>query len=504
MEEFVAKICPYCNTDIREGDAVKVCPVCGAAHHEVCWTLNKGCAVPGCGWHESDPVAEPAETPEPEPIAEPAEIPEPEPVAESEENPEPEPIAEPAEIQEPEPVVEPAEVQEPEPVVEPEEPVAPALFCANCGTPLDDGHDFCPKCGTPKTLPQKRLCPNCGAELGDGHDFCPKCGTRYDPDRGPAPAAPSVPVTAPVTVEPKKSKKKLLIPIIAVVSALALGLILFFVLQGTPVTSLMLDNYSLDLDEGTSAKLLCTISPDNASDKTLTWTSSDEAVATVDNNGLVTAVGAGNCKITVSSSNEKTEECKVTVRTPVSAVSFNKDTLELVEGKTATLICTVSPDNATDKSLTWKSSNESVATVDKNGLVTAIAPGNCTITVTSNNGKTDECRVTVEKAGPDLKALYSQYCKSTWADVGSDGSYLSVDTNPYNKDDSGLAYPEAYYAIKNINAALGLPESLIEDMGQTTWSMGKQSETFNSVGITVSWTYHPDKGLEVTYKLIND
>lgn len=102
--------------------------------------------------------------------------------------------------------------------------------------------------------------------------------------------------------------------------------------------------------------------------------------------------------------------------------------------------------------------------------------------------------------GPDFKALYNEYCTSTWADVGSDGSYLSIDTNPYDRDDDGLAYPAAYTAIKEINSALGLPDSLISEMGSTTGADGKQSETFDDVGITVTWKYHPDKGLEVTYK----
>ena len=144
-----------------------------------------------------------------------------------------------------------------------------------------------------------------------------------------------------------------------------------------------------------------------------------------------------------------------------------------------------------------------VAKVDNNGKVSAVSEGTCTITATSSNGKSDECRITVEKAGPDLKALYYKYCTSTWASYGSDGSYLSIDTNPYDQDDNGLAYPAAYYAIQDINDALGLPSSLLNDMSETTASQGKQSETFASVGITVSWTYHPDKGLEVTYKLIN-
>ena len=54
-----------------------------------------------------------------------------------------------------------------------------------------------------------------------------------------------------------------------------------------------------------------------------------------------------------------------------------------------------------------------------------------------------------------------------------------------------------------MNTELGLPDSLSKDMGQTTWSMGKQQEEFEDAGVKVTWTYHPDKGLEVTYKLLN-
>lgn len=102
--------------------------------------------------------------------------------------------------------------------------------------------------------------------------------------------------------------------------------------------------------------------------------------------------------------------------------------------------------------------------------------------------------------GPDFQELYDEYCQSVWADVGSDGSYLCIDTNPYDNDDDGLAYPSAYTAVKNVNRALGLPESVISEMGETTGADGKQTETFEELGVTVSWKYHPDKGLEVTYK----
>ena len=106
-------------------------------------------------------------------------------------------------------------------------------------------------------------------------------------------------------------------------------------------------------------------------------------------------------------------------------------------------------------------------------------------------------------SGPDFKKIYDEYCKSTWASFGEDGSYLKIDTNPDDKEDSGMVCVDAGLAIEEVNKELGLPDSLYSDMGETTWSMGKQNETFDEIGITVSWTYHPDKGLEVIYKKVN-
>ena len=181
----------------------------------------------------------------------------------------------------------------------------------------------------------------------------------------------------------------------------------------------------------------------------------------------------------------------------VDEIVLSKSSVELKVGDSTSVSYTIAPDKASDVDVTWKSSNESVATINGNGKITGKGDGSCTITVTAG-GKSDSLTVTV-KSGPDFKALYNKYCKSTWADYGSDGSYLSIDTNPYDWDDDGLAYPEAYTAIKNVVAALGLPNSLINDMGETTSLDGKQSETYGDV--TVTWKYHPDKGLEVTFKV---
>lgn len=111
--------------------------------------------------------------------------------------------------------------------------------------------------------------------------------------------------------------------------------------------------------------------------------------------------------------------------------------------------------------------------------------------------------VNAKPKGPDFQALHDEYCSSPWAQVGDDGSYLSIDTNPYNTENGD--YPDAlqaFFAIEGINKALGFDESLHERMGRTNAMAGMQSETGNDV--RVSWNYHPDNGLEVTYSRDNE
>ncbi len=175
-----------------------------------------------------------------------------------------------------------------------------------------------------------------------------------------------------------------------------------------PVTEVKLNKASLALDEGAEELLIATISPEDATDKTVKWESDDTDTASVDGTGKVTAVAAGKATITVSAKDGsgKSDKCIVTVRDPsepvvlVTSVTLGKETLELVEGGDETLLVTVAPDDATDSSLTWDSSNEDVATVDQNGKVIAITEGNAIITATANDGseKSDECAVVVTAA----------------------------------------------------------------------------------------------------------
>ena len=149
-----------------------------------------------------------------------------------------------------------------------------------------------------------------------------------------------------------------------------------------PVTSVTLNKTSLALTEQETFQLSATVSPDNATDKTVTWSSSNTAIATVSDNGLVTAAAEGTTTITAKAG-DKTATCTVTVSKkviPVTSVTLNKTSLALTEQETFQLSATVSPDNATDKTVTWSSSNTAIATVSSNGLVTAVQEGSATIT----------------------------------------------------------------------------------------------------------------------------
>ena len=168
------------------------------------------------------------------------------------------------------------------------------------------------------------------------------------------------------------------------------------------VSSVSLNATELSLKEGGTAQLTASVLPKNATNKSVTWSSSDENVATVDDNGLVTAEATGTAIITATANDGSgiTSSCSVTVspRTIlVSSVELSQMELSLDEGETAQLTASVLPDNATDKSVTWSSSDENVATVDDNGLVAAVAAGTATITTTANDGSgvSASCAVTV-------------------------------------------------------------------------------------------------------------
>ena len=159
---------------------------------------------------------------------------------------------------------------------------------------------------------------------------------------------------------------------------------------------------TLTLESGTTATLVPTILPANATNKAVTWSGGAAGIATVDENGVFTAVGPGTTTVTVTShaDDTKSASCTVTVTKAVDGVSITgaSTPLTLNMGSTTTLIAAVSPENATNKAVTWSSTNESVATVSAGGVVTPVAPGTTAIIVTTEDGGFfASCTVVVER-----------------------------------------------------------------------------------------------------------
>ena len=210
-----------------------------------------------------------------------------------------------------------------------------------------------------------------------------------------------------------------------------------------PITEISLDKSSATLTEGETTTLTATVLPENTTDsKSVSWSSSNSEVATVDANGTVTAKRAGTVVITATSTNGKTAGCTVTVsrkEIPITEISLDKSSATLTEGETTTLVATVLPENTTyGKSVKWSSSNVAVATVDLMGKVTAKSAGTAIITATSENGKTASCTVTVNK-------------KDTYTGLRDvDGNWMYFENGNVNSDYAGLVnYESLWFYVDN-------------------------------------------------------
>ncbi len=197
--------------------------------------------------------------------------------------------------------------------------------------------------------------------------------------------------------------------------------------------SVTLDNNSLTLTEGDTGSLNVSVNPDNATDKTVVWTSSDESVATVDQNGVVTAVAPGSAVITASAGG-KSDSCEVTVQQKpieITGVEFEKDNVSIEVGSSDNLTVTITPEGAGDDiDRVFTSSDESIVTVDEDGKITGIAPGTATITVTIGDF-TATCTITVtekQSGNPDDSSSGS----------GSNGSGGSTQTGDFGTPLAGL------------------------------------------------------------------
>ena len=220
------------------------------------------------------------------------------------------------------------------------------------------------------------------------------------------------------------------------------------------VTSVTLNSPSLTLNEGQEQTLIATVNPTNADDPSLTWTSSDENIAKVDQTGNVTAVSKGTATIKAEAKDGsgKYASCSVTVKRLVSSIQLNKTSLVLFRGTSnvsETLTASVIPSDASNTAVTWTSSNTSVATVSSSGVVTGKSRGTATITVTANdgNGAQVSCEVEVR-----------QYVTSISLDnaflllmIGAEATLSVTNVQPDNANDKSYIWSSSDSSIASVD-----------------------------------------------------
>ena len=167
-------------------------------------------------------------------------------------------------------------------------------------------------------------------------------------------------------------------------------------------TKITLNCKTITLNTGSTTTLIPTISPTTATNKSVKWKSSNTKIATINSEGLITAIKAGKSTITVTTvDNRKTAKCIVTVKTipiiNVTNITIDAENISMNVGDSDVLTTTITPDNATNQNVTWNSSDESIVTVNSEGEIEGLKSGKATITATTVDGKkTAKCVVTVK------------------------------------------------------------------------------------------------------------
>jgi len=228
-----------------------------------------------------------------------------------------------------------------------------------------------------------------------------------------------------------------------------------------PVASVSLNKTSTSIAVNATETLTATVLPNNATNKNVTWSSSNPAVATV-TNGVVTGVSAGTATITVTSAADSSKKatCLVTVSAttvPVTGVSLNTSTLSLTVGGTAgSLTATVAPSNATNQNVSWNSNNTSVATVSGSGAsitINAVAAGSSTITVTTaDGGHTASCTVTVSAANVPVTGVTVAPATLSLTAGGTAGS-LTATVAPSNASNPNVSWLSSNTGVATISGS---------------------------------------------------
>ena len=217
------------------------------------------------------------------------------------------------------------------------------------------------------------------------------------------------------------------------------------------VTGLSLDHTSLTLNEGQEQILIPTVNPSTGSDKSISWTSSDISVATVDDSGKVTAVSKGTAtiKATANDGSGTYATCSVTVKRVVSSIQLDKASISIYNEKSETITATVIPSDASNKAVIWSSSNASVATVSSSGVVTGKSRGTATITVTAidGNGASATCEVEVKQYVTGISIDET----SLSLFIGEDATLSVTSVLPDNANDKSITWTSSDISVATVD-----------------------------------------------------
>ncbi len=205
------------------------------------------------------------------------------------------------------------------------------------------------------------------------------------------------------------------------------------------IASVSVSENRMNVTEGDVNKLQITISPDNATNKRVTWKSSNASVVFVDKNGEISANKAGSATITVTTEEgSKTATCEVTVEPKIvepNSILLNIESVELTVGDSKLLTYVVEPTNASNKNVKWESNDASIVSVEQNGKITANKAGNATITAVSELGnKTAACSVVVEPKTISVTGITLNKTSLKMAEGGNEKLIASIEPlNSTNK-----------------------------------------------------------------------
>ena len=217
-----------------------------------------------------------------------------------------------------------------------------------------------------------------------------------------------------------------------------------------PITGIRFSNSKETILVGSTQKLSVIVTPSNASNQSLSYTSSNSNVATVDSEGNVKGITVGEAYITVSAAGyQAVANIKVINTISLNSISISKN-IQLKEQSSSTLNVTFNPSNATNKKVTWKSSNPNVATVASSGNVKAIAPGTATITViSSDGGKVATCNVEVIALSKKLTGISLNKTELTM-ELDAEET-LTVNFNPEYAENKNIKWSSSNTKIAKVS-----------------------------------------------------